>query len=159
MSLYRPANIFAQKKRSLVMDGGQPTSKYCPAQSGGFQGNTFFNGFLSRHSSPPLFADSFQKNVSAARDHFLLRAFLAFDLAFGGFLSFLLSVSDSLCAIVTAGCAAVPEPSLSGVLRSHLFQAKAMKALATAPTPDLDSSRRLRYSASRFTPLQAFLQV
>jgi hypothetical protein len=35
MSLYRPANIFAQKKRSLVMDGGQPTSKYCPAQSGG----------------------------------------------------------------------------------------------------------------------------
>jgi hypothetical protein len=124
MSLYRPANIFAQKKRSLVMDGGQPTSKYCPAQSGGFQGNTFFNGFLSRHSSPPLFADSFQKNVSAARDHFLLRGFLAFDLAFGGFLSFLLSVSDSLCAIVTAGCAAVPEPSLSGVLRSHLFQAK-----------------------------------
>jgi hypothetical protein len=86
--------------------------------------NTFFNGFLSRHSSPPLFADSFQKNVSAARDHFLLRGFLAFDLAFGGFLSFLLSVSDSLCAIVTAGCAAVPEPSLSGVLRSHLFQAK-----------------------------------
>jgi hypothetical protein len=124
MSLYRPANIFAQKKRSLVMDGGQPTSKYCPAQSGGFQGNTFFNGFLSRHSSPPLFADSFQKNVSAARDHFLLRGFLAFDLAFGGFLSFLLSGSDSLCAIVTAGCAAVPEPSLSGVLRSHLFQAK-----------------------------------
>jgi hypothetical protein len=121
MSLYRPANIFAQKKRSLVMDGGQPTSKYCPAQSGGTLSSM---DSLAATLPPPLFANSFQKNVSAARDHFLLRGFLAFDLAFGGFLSFLLSVSDSLCAIVTAGCAAVPEPSLSGVLRSHLFQAK-----------------------------------
>ena len=86
--------------------------------------NTFFNGFLSRHSSPSPFCQLFPEECFGGTGSLLLRGFLAFDLAFGGFLSFLLSVSDSLCAIVTAGCAAVPEPSLSGVLRSHLFQAK-----------------------------------